>query len=172
MFEYKLLPVPAPAKKAKGRKTMPERFAFALSETLNQQAKDNWLFSHQEAFACEEKGGMMAKDKTVELRYLIFKREVGMEEMPLDQKLEKMRERKAETVVQAPAAPAPIPEPFPEPMQSPQSLGESIIANGEEPTRIFSPFSSDANEAIITPVEPVEDAIITPPPEVGPAKKD
>lgn len=152
MFEYKLLPVPTPAKKAKGRKTMPERMGHAISELLNEQAQNNWEFSRQESFSTEEKSGLMGKEKHVECRYMVFRREVGLEEMPLDQKLEKLRERKAETIVQAP--PAPAPEPFPEPMPSPQVMAEPgtgpSSGDGDEPTRIFSPFP-DADEDFAAP---------------------
>jgi len=161
MYEYKLLPVPAPAKKAKGRKTMPERMAHALTELMNTQAKDNWLFSGQERFPAEEKSGLMGKEKQVECRYMVFRREIGLEEMPLDQKLEKLRERKAETIVQATPAPPP-PEPFPEPMPSPQVLAEPRVSpsagDGEEPTRIFSPFGETTADSAA--------------PSLGPAEKD
>jgi len=157
MFEYTLLPVPAPSKKAKGRKTIAERMAHALSEVLNEQAKNRWEFSGQEHFSCDEKSGLLGKEKSVTLTYLVFRREMGLESLPLDQKLEKLRERKAETMVQAPAAPAP--EPFPEPMPSPQSLAHTSLENGEEPTRIFSPIGT------ATPEE--NDA-----PTLGPAEKN
>lgn len=193
MFEYKLLPVPAPAKKAKGRKTVPERFTHALGEVLNEQAKDGWEFSGQETFPLEEKTGLRRKETQIELRTLIFRREIGLNAMPLDKKLEKLRKRKAETIVQAvPVAPptpfpAPMPppepiapepvvaakltpesipestpepvaEPFPAPMTSPQAMAETTVANGAEPTRIFSPFGADDEPS---------DA-----PALGPAKKD
>lgn len=160
MFEYKLLPVPAPAKKAKGRKTISERMGHALSEMMNTQAKDNWVFSGQERFPAEEKTGLMGKEKHVECRYMVFRREVGLEEMPLDQKLEKLRERKAETIVQAP--PAPAPEPFPEPMPSPQVMIEpsgdasATEGDGDEPTRIFSPFSENAGDSAAPILGPAE----------------
>ena len=156
MFEYKLHPVPAPSKKAKGRKTVPERMAHALSEMLNEQAKDNWEFSGQETFQCDEKSGLMGKEKHVELRYMIFRRDIRMEAMPLDRKLEKLREKKAETMVQAAPAPAPAPAPFPDPIPSPQALGESVISNGEEPTRIFSPFDTDTGESDAPALGPAE----------------
>jgi len=159
MFEYKLLPVPAPAKKAKGRKTMAERLGHALSEMMNAQAQDNWVFSGQESFPAEEKTGLMGKEKHIECRYMVFCREVGLEEMPLDQKLEKLRERKAETIVQAP--PAPAPEPFPKPMPSPQvmagepSMGASS-GDGDEPTRIFSPFPDNTENSAAPALGPAE----------------
>ncbi len=158
MYEYKLLPVPDLAKKAKGRKTVAERFSFALSDVLNEQAKEGWEFSGQESFSLEEKGGMLGKDKKVKLRTLIFRREVRLDEMPLDQKLEKLRERKAETMVQAPPTPAPVPEPFPEPMPSPQAMGDSVVTNGAEPTRIFSPFDTEPEEPDVPPLGPAEKA--------------
>ncbi len=154
MFEYKLLPVPAPAKKAKGRKTVPDRMAHALTEMMNEQAKDNWVFSGQEHFSVEGKSGLMGKEKHMECRYMVFRREIGLEEMPLDLKLEKLRERKAETIVQAP--PAPAPEPFPEPMPSPQVISETSAGDGDEPTRIFSPFSDDTGESTAPSLGPAQ----------------
>ncbi|MBL1434691.1 MAG: hypothetical protein COB08_000620 [Rhodobacteraceae bacterium] len=157
MFEYKLLPVPAPAKKAKGRKTMPDRMGHALGDLMNEQAKDNWEFSGQESFHVEEKAGLLGKEKHVECRYMVFRREIGLEEMPLDQKLEKLRERKAETMVQAPViAPVPAPEPFPEPMPSPQVLSETTTGDGDEPTRIFSPFPVNTNDSAAPSLGPAE----------------
>jgi len=158
MFEYKLLPVPAPAKKAKGRKTVPERMAYALSEVLNTQAKENWEFSGQETFLCEEKTGLMGKEKPVTLRYLVFRRKIGLEEMPLDQKLEKLRTRKSQTMVETPPAPAPAPPPmpFPEPIPSPQTFVDSARTNGEEPTRIFSPFGEPEEESDAPALGPAE----------------
>ncbi len=159
MFEYKLLPLPAPSKKAKGRKTMPDRFSHALGECLNEQAKDNWEYIGQESFALEEKSGLMGKERTIEIRTMIFRREVGLNEMPLDKKLEKLREKKSGTMVQAPPVAAPLPEPFPEPMPSPQALSadppapeagnipEAAEPEGHEPTRIFSPFTGDSGDS-------------------------
>jgi len=131
MFEYRLLPTPAASKKVKGLKTVPERFAHALTEALNTEAKNGWEFAGQESFSVEEKSGMMKKSIITELTYLIFKRSIATDAVPLDQKLEKLRNQRARTVVQA-AAPAaavlpviaaePEPtvitqtEPFPEPM--------------------------------------------------------
>lgn len=143
MFEYKLLPVPAPSKKAKGRKALPDRMGHALGELMNAEAKQGWEFSRQESFSVEEKSGLMGKEKHMECRYLIFRREVTLEAMPLDQKLEKLAARKAETMVQAPAAP----EPFPEPMPSPQLTADTTAGNGDEPTRIFSPFPEAEDSA-------------------------
>ena len=156
MFEYKLLPVPAPSKKAKGRKLMPERMGHALSELMNAEAKEGWEFSGQESFPVEEKSGLMGKETVVNCRYMVFRREITLEAMPLDQKLEKLRERKSETMVQAPPAPtAPAPEPFPEPMPSPQLMADTTAGNGDEPTRIFSPFP-EADESAAPALGPAE----------------
>lgn len=140
---------------------MPERMAHALCEILNEQAKDNWEFSGQEHFSCDEKSGLMGKEKHVTITYLIFRRSVGLEALPLDQKLEKMLERKSETMVhkvEKPKPIAPTPEPFPDPMPSPQSMTDSQLGDGEEPTRIFSPFSAEPSDSID-------------PPKLGPAEK-
>lgn len=156
MFEYKLLPVPAPSKKSKGCKTMSERFSRALEDLLNELSKDNWEFNGQETFPLDEKPGFMGKEKHIECRYLVFRRETRLEAMPLDQKLEKLRERKSETVVKA-APPPPLPAtPFPEPMPSPQAYIEPEIEEGEEPTRIFSPFSEALSDSTAPALGPAE----------------
>ncbi len=154
MFEYKLLPVPAPAKKAKGRKTIPERMAHAVGEMMNDQARDGWEFTRQESFSVDGKTGLMGKETHMECRYMVFRREVGMAAMPLDKKLEKLAERKAETMVQT--APAPAPEPFPEPMPSPQVMAETTAGTGDEPTRIFSPFPEETDESAAPALGPAE----------------
>ncbi len=130
MFEYRLLPTPAASKKAKGMKTVPERFAHALTEALNAEAKNGWEFVGQESFSVEEKPGMMKKPVTTELTYLVFKRSTKNEPVSLDEKLENLRNQRARGIVQAvaPAAAAiasiKVPEPamagktesFPEPI--------------------------------------------------------
>lgn len=156
MYEYKLLPVPAPSKKAKGRKTLPERMAHAVTELMNTQAKENWVFSGQESFTVEEKSGLMGKEKHVSCRYMVFRREVGSKALPLDKKLEKLAARKAETMVQAPPSPQPEPEPFPEPMPSPQVMAATTAGNGEEPTRIFSPFDEPGEPPAAPALGPAE----------------
>ena len=145
MFEYKLLPVPAPSKKAKGRKTIPDRMAHALTELMNEQAKEDWVFSGQESFPIEEKSGLMGKEKHMDCRYMVFRREIPQNAMPLDKKLEKIAERKAKTMVQGPSTPAP--QPFPEPMPSPQVMASPSAEDGNEPTRIFAPFETPTNQS-------------------------
>lgn len=158
MFEYQLLPTPTATKKVKGVKTIEGRFAHAMADALNEQAKSGWEFVGQESFAVEEKAGMMSKAKGVTLNYLVFRRAVAQDAVPLDMKLKNMRARKAATIVQP--APEPAAEPFPEPMPSPQAMGESFAAptGGEEPTKVFEPLHSR---------EETGDA-----PSLGPASKD
>ncbi|MCF6273369.1 MAG: DUF4177 domain-containing protein [Rhodobacteraceae bacterium] len=153
MFEYKLLPVPAPAKKARGRKTVSDRFTHAFSEMLNEQAKDGWEFFGQETFPLIEKIGIMGKENPIKLCSLIFRRKVQVDEVPLDEKLEKLREKKGETMVQALP---PMPGSFPEPMPSPQALNASMVANGEEPTRVFAPISTDSEASDAPTIGPAE----------------
>lgn len=146
MFEYKLLPVPAPSKKAKGRKTIPDRFTHALGEVLNEQARDGWEYAGQETFPLIEKTGMMGKEKPIELRRLIFRRDLGGKEMSLDEKLDKLWQERSATMAQ----------PSPEPIPSPPPLNETITANGEEPTRIFSPISTETETPDAPALGPAE----------------
>ncbi len=157
MFEYRMMPAPGASKKAKGLKTIHERFAHALTEALNTEAKNGWEFVGQEAFSVEEKVGMMKKPKTSDLTFLVFRRAVVTDALPLDQKLEHLRNQRSRTMLQpaiAPAAaaaavipafaqtnvvaeepavlspPEPVSEPFPEPM--PAYVPEQIVEPNPE----------------------------------------
>ena len=134
MFEYRLTQKPAASKKVKGLKTIQDRYAHALTEALNTEAKSGWEFVGQENFTVEDKAGIMKKSKFTDLTFLVFRREIAGEAVPLDQKLEEIKKKRANKFARArspertPAVPtaAAIPveeptvvtpdEPFPEPM--------------------------------------------------------
>lgn len=76
MYEYKVVPAPQRAVKAKGLKTTAERFAHALAERINAEAAGGWQFVRTETLACEERsrfGATRMSQQTV----MIFTREVG-----------------------------------------------------------------------------------------------
>ena len=106
MFEYRLLPKPSASKKAKGLKTVPERFAHALTEMLNIEAKSGWEFVGQETFSVDEKSSVMKKTKHTDLTYLVFRRTIAADAVPLDEKLENMKNMRARTMIREAAAPS------------------------------------------------------------------
>ncbi len=76
MYEYKVVPAPQRAAKAKGLKTTAERFAHALAERINAEAAGGWQFLRSESLPCEERtrlGGSKLSQQVV----MIFARELG-----------------------------------------------------------------------------------------------
>ncbi|MCB1362306.1 MAG: DUF4177 domain-containing protein [Rhodobacter sp.] len=76
MYEYKVVPAPLRAAKAKGLKTVAERFAHALAERINAEAAGGWQFVRTETLPCEERkrfGGARTSTQVV----MIFARELG-----------------------------------------------------------------------------------------------
>ena len=162
MFEYRLQPAPAASKKVKGLKTFGERFAHALTESLNTEAKSGWEFVGQETFSVDEKSGMMKKNKSIALTYLVFRREIKADSVPLDQKLEDLKTRRSRTMIQAPMMAAPVAIPEPKIMQPAPIEPIAPVQVPSEPEQVTAsePFSEPFPEPMPTyvPDEPKPDS--------------
>ena len=171
-FEYKVIVAPSVAKKVKGIKTLPERFAHVLAEAINTEAREGWEYVAQERFQVEGKSGLLSKAKIGEETFLIFRRSKDAKgAVPLDQRLETMVEKRARNKpVEKPAtqsAPietiAPVPAPSqpkteraePRMQADPEAAPRSTSASG-----VFSPLSSRDTDTD-------ENA-----PKIGPAGRD
>ena len=75
-YEYKSVPAPNRAKKAKDLKGTPERFALSVDDALNAMAADGWEFLRSETLPVEERKGLKGTQKSFQ-SLLIFRREVG-----------------------------------------------------------------------------------------------
>jgi hypothetical protein len=75
MQSYEYLTVPAPLKgaKIKGLKTASERFAYQLTQLLNQLAKEGWEYWRAETLPSEERKGLTGT-MLVSHNLLIFRR--------------------------------------------------------------------------------------------------
>jgi len=76
MYEYKVVPAPLRAAKAKGLKTVADRFASTLAERINAEAAGGWQFVRTETLPCEERkrfGGTRSSTQVV----MIFARPLG-----------------------------------------------------------------------------------------------
>lgn len=109
-FEYKVVPAPAKADRAKGVKGTPARFAHALASLMNEMGRDGWEYQRADSLPCEERQGLTGKSTTFQ-NMLIFRRVVEedaqapVEAPPL---LESIRARAAATLsVEAPEGAAP-----------------------------------------------------------------
>ncbi|MDJ1009173.1 MAG: DUF4177 domain-containing protein [Paracoccaceae bacterium] len=72
-YTYKIVPAPERARKIKGVKGSPERFAATLEENMNTLAADGWEFVRSETFPVEERSGFTGK-KTVNRQVLVYRR--------------------------------------------------------------------------------------------------
>lgn len=76
MLEYKVVPAPSRAQKAKGLKTTAERFARALAERINAEAAGGWQFLRTETLPCEERRRFGKPRETTQVM-MIFARPLG-----------------------------------------------------------------------------------------------
>ena len=75
-FEFKVIPAPRRAEKARGLKTTADRFAHTLALVMNDLARDGWEYLRAETLPCEERSGLTSKT-TVYHNLLVFRRPAG-----------------------------------------------------------------------------------------------
>ncbi|MGI9390534.1 MAG: DUF4177 domain-containing protein [Boseongicola sp.] len=78
-FEYKAVPAPTHGTKAKGVKSTEDRFALAMTDTLNELAENGWDYVRAETLPCEERKGLTGTQTTFQ-NVLIFRRQLIPEE--------------------------------------------------------------------------------------------
>lgn len=130
MYEYKVVPAPQRAAKAKGLKTTAERFANTLAESINAEAAGGWQFVRSETLPCEERSRLGASRISQQV-VMIFARPLGATRPDTHNALAAAQEaaaqveprHAAEPVAEAPAhaaaAPAPQAEAAPARRQEP-----------------------------------------------------
>ena len=74
-FEYHVIPAPAKGRKARGAGSPDARYALALAEALNDEARNGWEFVRAEVLPSQEKQGLTGS-RTVYVNVLVFRREV------------------------------------------------------------------------------------------------
>jgi hypothetical protein len=72
-FEFKVVPAPRRGEKARGIKTTEERFAYSLTQVLNEMARDGWDYVRADALPCDERVGLTGS-KTSFQNMLVFRR--------------------------------------------------------------------------------------------------
>jgi hypothetical protein len=77
-FEYKVIPAPKRGEKARGVKTTEDRFAYALTQFMNQLGAEGWDYVRADALPCEERVGLTGT-KTTFQNVLVFRRLIGGE---------------------------------------------------------------------------------------------
>jgi hypothetical protein len=57
-YEYKVVPAPRRGEKARGARSVPERFAVALTHAMNDLARDGWEYLRADTLPCDERVGL------------------------------------------------------------------------------------------------------------------
>lgn len=57
-YEYKVIPAPRRGEKARGARTTADRFAVALTQVMNQLAREGWEYLRADTLPCEERVGL------------------------------------------------------------------------------------------------------------------
>jgi hypothetical protein len=78
-FEYKVIPAPRRGEKARGVKTTEDRFAYALTQLMNQYGAEGWDYVRADALPCDERVGLTGT-KTTFQNVLVFRRAIGVAE--------------------------------------------------------------------------------------------
>ncbi|MBL8563900.1 MAG: DUF4177 domain-containing protein [Gemmobacter sp.] len=75
-FEFKVIPAPRRAEKARGLKTTADRFAHTLAQVMNDLARDGWEYLRADTLPCEERAGLTGKSTSYQT-LLVFRRPVA-----------------------------------------------------------------------------------------------
>ncbi len=74
-FEYKAVPAPTHGTKARGVRSTADRFALAMTDSLNELAEDGWDYVRAETLPCDERKGLTGTQTTYQ-NVLIFRRQL------------------------------------------------------------------------------------------------
>lgn len=73
-YEYRVIPAPKRGKKVKGARSNQERFAYALTEVMNTEARNGWEYHRAESLPVEEKKSMLSSATESYQSVLVFRR--------------------------------------------------------------------------------------------------
>jgi hypothetical protein len=104
-YEYKVVPSPRKGEKSRAARTVPDRFALALTMLMNKLGQEGWEYLRADALPCDERAGLTGT-KTTFQNMLVFRRVLAAEAVA-----ESVSTAEAETAVFKPvlgAAEAPV----------------------------------------------------------------
>ncbi len=134
-YEYKVIPAPAKADKAKGIKTPEGRFAQTIETVMNRMAEGGWEFQRAELLPSEERSGLTGTTTTWR-NLLVFRRPASVG-------------AQAEEVVPTVAAtPAPAPR-----IEAPDTAAQpapAVVSEDEDPAPVVAIDELRAARAQVT----------------------
>lgn len=75
-YEYKVVPAPQKGVKARGARSTAARFAHALTQAINDEARQGWEYMQSETLPVLERKGLTGKT-TVDQTVLVFRKALG-----------------------------------------------------------------------------------------------
>lgn len=72
-YEYRVVPAPRKGEKARGLKTVEERFAYTLTAMMNKMGSEGWEYQRADALPVDERVGLTGS-KTTYQSLLVFRR--------------------------------------------------------------------------------------------------
>ncbi|MBW7920814.1 MAG: DUF4177 domain-containing protein [Rubellimicrobium sp.] len=72
-YEYRAIPAPRKAARARGLKTPEDRFAAAVAEAMNEQARDGWEYLRSDTLPLDERQGLTGHATSWQV-LLVFRR--------------------------------------------------------------------------------------------------
>ena len=72
-YEFKVVPAPRKGEKARGLKTLEDRFAQTLTTLMNELGRDGWDYVRADALPVDERSGLTGT-KTTFQNVLVFRR--------------------------------------------------------------------------------------------------
>lgn len=79
-YEYRIVPAPASLPRVRGVKSPEDRYAHAMTLSLNTEAHAGWEFQRSETMTTEVRRGWLGKRSTETLTVLVFRRWVETED--------------------------------------------------------------------------------------------
>lgn len=117
-WEYRVIPAPRRAVRARGLKTPEDRFAAAVAEAMNEQAREGWEYLRSDTLPLDERQGLTGHATTWQV-LLVFRRSLAAA-APIPAPLQPV------PATDPPAAPDPAP-PAATPLRAPVSPPEGPV---------------------------------------------
>lgn len=160
-YEYKVIPSPRKAKRAKGVKGPAARFAYVVEETMNDMAAEGWEFLRAETLPVDEKPGLFSSSVETFQTVFVFRRALGgLTEVDAPISVE------APLPVSAPVAAPVIPPvgPATQMDEPPLTAREALVGEAPEDPRRPRPLfnTPDRKEPQVEPAKDGEDGEASP----------
>lgn len=136
-FEYKVVPAPKKGLKAKGVKSIEDRFANAMASVMNELAAEGWEYQRSDTLPCEERSGFRGRSTTFQ-NILVFRRAIPAH----PEQSEPVSTEPTAAAQAAPIAAAPATTP----PRAPTPLGQATPPEAKRAAPSLGPATTDAVE--------------------------